>query len=62
MSRMDDDPYDGGACQRCGQPSEIILKIGEHVVRGEARYKPDRRLCLKCCEIERAQLLREIEQ
>jgi hypothetical protein len=47
----EDSPYDPGPCQRCGKPSEIILKIGEHVVKGEVGYAPDRRLCLECCEI-----------
>jgi hypothetical protein len=39
----EDSPYDPGPCQRCGKPSEIILKIGEHVVKGEVVYAPDRR-------------------
>ncbi|WP_275532010.1 hypothetical protein [Ensifer aridi] len=30
-------PYDDpdGPCQRCGKPSEIILKIGQHIPKGE---------------------------
>lgn len=49
-------PYDPGPCQRCGKPSAVVLKIGEHVVKGKVVYEPDRRLCLECCEIEQREL------
>lgn len=49
-------PYDPGPCQRCGKPSEVVLKIGQQVAKLEDTYLPDRRLCLACCEIEKKEL------
>lgn len=49
-------PYDPCLCQRCGKPSEIVLKIGQQLVKGQDKYLPDRRLCLACCEIEKREL------
>ncbi|UFX07675.1 hypothetical protein [Sinorhizobium meliloti] len=49
-------PYDPGPCQRCGKSSDVVLKIGQQVVKGEDKYLPDRRLCLACCEIEKKEL------
>ncbi|MHA4736179.1 hypothetical protein [Ensifer adhaerens] len=39
-------PYDPGPCQRCGKPSEVVLKVSQQVVDGEDKHLPDRRLCL----------------
>jgi hypothetical protein len=50
---IDSSPYEDGPCQRCGKPSEVVLKIGQQVVKGEDKYLPDRGLCLACCEIEK---------
>ncbi|MBD9523368.1 hypothetical protein IB262_26060 [Ensifer sp. ENS02] len=39
-------PYDPGPRQRCGKPSEVVLKVSQQVVNGEDKHLPDRRLCL----------------
>lgn len=41
---MINSPNDDGPCQRCGKPSEIILKTGQQFLKGKVRYLPDRRL------------------
>ncbi|MGO6943439.1 hypothetical protein [Rhizobium johnstonii] len=47
--KLQDSPYDSGDCQRCGKPSDVVLKIGQQVVNGDDKYLPDRWLCLACC-------------
>ncbi len=41
---VEERPYAPCPCQRCGKPPAMVLKIGEHVVKGEVVYELDRRL------------------